>query len=305
MKRWLIIDGSINPILFAVMIVLPMVILSSTAMAAPTLSDTLRGKIAGEIASPIERESVLKNAAAAVRAGVHEEVIAPVIEKSLENGVGGVGIGEMLQVLAAASEKNLPLGPIAGKIMEGLAKNVGERSIIRALERVQERLELSVGLAEGLGVTGEKREELIIETAGAIAAGMDREALRHVYDAMAMGTSAGSLEPIQIMEMVKAASGYGADSRKVSKYAAALIENERHEEGDIIQLLRDLSGRAYEGISDNDPDDILERHIDNLSASDEEGADNATGEEQSDGGQSKGGSGSGEDDSEGSGGDPD
>ena len=294
MKQRLNTGGVINGVVITVMIVMSMIILCAPAMAVPTLSDNISRKIAEMIASPDERDSVLQNAIAAVKAGVPEDIIAPVIERTLGNGVSGDGLGEMLQALAAAREKDLPLEPLAGKILEGLVKNVGEKSIIRAMERVEERMEFSAGLAKGLGMSKEKREDLIIETAGAIAAGMDRDSLRDIFSVMAGDRSSGRLAPVQIMEMVKAASGYGVDSRKVGKYAAALIEDRSADKGDIAKFLKDLSEKAYKGISDNDPDDIVEKYMENMSSTGEDETGDAIGEENMADENGGGGSGGGE-----------
>ena len=282
MRQRLNASGGMNLLATAIMAAVMMIILSAPAAAAPTLPDSITGRINEVITSPEEREDVLRKADAAVRAGVRTETVGPILLRALENGVSPSGLGEMLQVLSSAAERNLPSELLAGKIMEGLAKHVDERLIVDAMEKVKERLEFSGGLAKGLGIGREKREDLIIETAGAIAAGMDREALRGIFDALAVGTGGSKLDAVQIMEMVKAASGYGVDSRRVGRYAASLARDEDADAGDIIKLLNDLSQGTYNGVPDGDPDDILERHRESLSKTGEKGDENAATEEHPD-----------------------
>jgi hypothetical protein len=74
---------------------------------------------------------------------------------------------------------------------------------------------------------------------------MKYEVLEKVYTTMAEDRVNRKIEPEEIMEMVKAASGYGVDSRTVGDYAISLMKSRNADPGDIRKYLEELSERAY------------------------------------------------------------
>ncbi|UCG39359.1 MAG: hypothetical protein JSV00_03775, partial [bacterium] len=158
----------------------------------------------------------------------------------------------MLRVLAEAGGRGIPTTPLTGKIMEGLAKDVGEENIIRALGKVEERLQFAVGQADRVPVGPAEREELIVNTADAVAAGVDRRAIERVFEAMAGRGPAGRVAPSQVMEAVKTGGGYGVDSDTLGRYATDLARDRKADRQDVERFVREISDRSRRGESAED-----------------------------------------------------
>lgn len=262
-------------------------------LSAEDVSPVLRTMITSRIKVPSERYLVLRSTARATESGFPEDHLAPVIEKSLDAGVSGKGLSRMIDILSEAHVKGMPIRSYTWKIMEGLIKKVDEDLIIAALGRVDERMGFSAKLAMEVGVHSDGSDDLIIQTAGAIAAGMDKEVLRDVYIAMASEGINRNIEPEDIMEMVKAASGYGVDSEKVGAFAKSLIQDPDANLRDIRIFLKDLADRTFTDDSDEELDDILEEHMESVESEDDgeddgEEDDGSAGDESEDAGSEEG-----------------
>ena len=100
-------------------------LLASTAvpvLAAPTLSQELKMTIMNRMPVARERGKVLQSTARAVEEGYPEDLLSPVIEKSLDSGISGDALSRMVETLDEARRKGLPTQPYTEKIMEGLPK---------------------------------------------------------------------------------------------------------------------------------------------------------------------------------------
>jgi len=238
-------------------------------LSAAGISQELTTTIVTRIQWPDDRDLLLRSTARAIESGYPEDQLVPVIEKSLDAGVSGAGLSRMIGILSAAHDRGLPTRSYTVKIMEGLVKKVREDRIIGALERVDERMEFAARLAEDEGVDNGRSDDLVIRTADAVAAGMDREVLRDVYSTMASERVNRNIAPEDIMEMVKAARGYGLDSKKVGAFAKSLMENPDADQKDIRAFLNDLADRIYAGDSDENLDDIMEEHMESVESEDD------------------------------------
>ena len=233
-------------------------LLASTAvpvLAAPTLSQELKMTIMNRMPVARERGKVLQSTARAVEEGYPEDLLSPVIEKSLDSGISGDALSRMVEALDEARRKGLPTQPYAEKIMEGLAKKVKEDRILVALDRVGKRMEFAGAQAKKVEGTDGSSRILVIRTGDALAAGMDSKTIERIYDVMAQDRVNRKIEPEDIMEMVKAASGYGVESKSVGDYAISLMKSRKADLDDIRKYLEELSENAYGRDSGTDSDD--------------------------------------------------
>lgn len=269
--------------------------LPAPVISSPEMYQELRALITDRIQAPDERDRVLQSVARAARAGFSDDQIAPVIEKSLEADISGAGLARIVDILVAAREKGLPTRSYKLKVMEGLIKRVNEDRLIRGLERADERMIQAGQLVRDSGLANRASDDLIIGTADAIAAGMSNRELRDVFDTMGRRRVNREIRPEQVMEMVKAARGYGLDSKKIGNFAISLMTNPDATERNIRTFLRNLSDQAHRGGSDTDLDKIMEEHRQSAGGDDDIGEDDGKDEDGSDDGVS-GEDGSGEED---------
>jgi hypothetical protein len=238
-------------------------------LSAVGISQELTTTIVNRIQWPDDRDLVLQSTARAIESGYPEDQLVPVIEKSLDAGVSGPGLSRMIDILSAAHDKGLPTRSYTGKIMEGLVKKVREDRIIEALERVDERMKFASWLTKDAGLSSGRPDVLIVRTADAVAAGMDRDVLRDIYSTMKSERVNRNIAPEDVMEMVKAARGYGLNSKKVGTFAKSLMNSPDADLKDIRMFLKDLADRIYGGNSDEDPDDIMNEHMKSVGSDDD------------------------------------
>ncbi|MDF1526067.1 MAG: hypothetical protein RRA15_06355 [bacterium] len=243
----------------AVLILLSMTVVPGWSAA---ISQELKMTIMNRMPVAVERGMVLQSAARAVENGYPEDRLAPVIEKSLDSHVSPDALSKMIDTLDAARGKGLPTQPYAEKIMEGLAKKVSEDRILAALKKVGERLEYSAAQAEKVEGKGDSSRTLIVRTSDAIAAGMNKRDIERVYETMAKDRINRKIEPEDIMEMVKAASGYGVDSGSVGDYAISLMKNKKADLNDIRDYLQRLAENFHRRGSGIGSGDAGDRHWD-------------------------------------------
>jgi len=246
--------------------------------AAPTMSQELKMMIMNRMPIAHERGKVLQSAARAIEGGFQEDLLYPVVEKSLDRGIQGDALAKMIETPDMARRKGLPTQPYTEKIMEGLAKRVSEDRILAALYKVGGRMEIAAALVGKMDRRDHPSISLVVRTGGALAAGMDRTTLEDIYDGMAHERVNRIIKPEDIMEMVKVASGYGVDSKSVGDFAVSLMKSRKSDQSDIRRYLEDLSENAFEQGSDNDRKNITQRHSDDA----DDGAGEEEGEEEGD-----------------------
>jgi len=213
--------------------------------ADAALSRELKMVLMNRVPSENERQKVLHELEQAVEGGYSEDRLAPVIKKSLDRDISGEALARMIATLDKANRKGLPTQPYGEKIMEGLAKGVNGERILAALDRVNQRMEWAAAQAARIHSAEDPSQLLVIRTGEALAAGMDRKDLERIYDVMAQERVNRNIAPEDIMEMVKAASGYGVGSKDAGNYAISLMKNRKADLGDIRHYLKKLSDRVY------------------------------------------------------------
>lgn len=248
--------------------------------ADPGMSRGLRASIEERLPAENGRDRVLQAVDEAVDNGYPEERLSPVVDKSLEEGMSAEALTEAVKLLDQANRDGLPAQPYADKIMEGLAKKVRDRGILGALALVDERIRFSARLLEKSRVETERSGQMIISTADAVAAGMDRGELRQVVRAMGPERINRRLEPEEVMEMVKTARGYGLDSREVGGFARSLLKDRHADRKDIQKFLDRI---AYRADSDGRDDEAGRRRESIGSGGDDDGGDDGDDEVADDG----------------------
>lgn len=264
------------PIKVAVNLIVLSAFLAATVvpvLSAQDMSQELEMVILNRLSAAGDRETVLGSAAKAVEVGYPEESLSLVIEKSLDSGISPDALSGMIDVLEKAQRNGLPTQPFTEKIMEGLVKKVKEDRILTALGKVDNRIQFAAVQAAKLEGKKGSSQRLIIRTNDAIAAGMDRKNLERVFNIMAKDRVNRRIEPEEIMEMVKAASGYGVNSRSVGNYAISLMKDKNANIDDIREYLDKLSEKANRRRRRDRGDDRRGHHDDGDDDSDSEDHD--------------------------------
>ncbi len=136
---------------------------------------------AGDETGPPEREQVRAEVRSMVQAGVDESravEIAETMERGRLDGPSRVRVREMVR---EAVGRGLPLGPMIGKMNEGIAKGVDPPGIVRAVEKVQSRYAFAYRETRELGFTREKTSRLADTVAQGLAAGMTERGVSRVF----------------------------------------------------------------------------------------------------------------------------
>jgi len=181
-----------------------------------------------------DRDRIISQYEDCLDAGVPSGTITPMVENAARAGVDANHLESMLQEVYKTKKYNLPPGPVASKAMEGLVKNMDGRQIITAMTRVRQRMEYAAQEMKGLnapGISERERHRMILDTAEAMASGMDRSHVHGIYkDLMDNGSGQFSREEnrertMATMEYMKRLSGYGVSPDQV---AAISREMNRH-----------------------------------------------------------------------------
>jgi chorismate mutase len=215
-------------------------VLSAGLARAAELPPELRDKVVHELSDPTVRDQVLENLSKSLNDGLPADTLALLVDRTVESGISPSTLEHLTGTLARAVAEELPPGPIVAKVLEGVAKNVPEDRLVLAVDRVTERLKFAAEVARLANSKGDDRSRFVVRTADAVAAGMDRKRLRSLAVEMSGKINSNKVSSLQIMEMVKTASGYGVPPDKVERVAKALINDENADEGDIERILRSL-----------------------------------------------------------------
>jgi len=116
----------------------------------------------------------------ALSAGVSPETALMLAEKTRSAGFSSENLSKIQQsvtsIYTAGAQKT------AEKVLEGIAKNVDQDRIVRAVEAVRSRYEKSLMLAEKTGVTQANRFRVAENLADAMAAGATEEKLSEIAE---------------------------------------------------------------------------------------------------------------------------
>ncbi len=271
-------------------------LLSADLAQAAELPPELRDKVVHELSDPTVRDQVLENLSKSFNDGLPADTLALLVNRAVENGISPSTLEHLTSTLARAVAEDLPPGPIVAKVLEGVAKNVPEDRLVLAVDRVTERLKFAAEVARLANSKGDDRSRFVVRTADAVAAGMDRKRLRSLAVEMSGKINSNKVSSLQIMEMVKTASGYGVPPDKVERVAKTLINDENADEGDIERILRSLvehdddrDGPWDGGDEDDDGEDGDDADDDGEDEADDGSEDPEDGDEPEDGDDSEGG----------------
>src|SRR2546425_5282545 len=90
--------------------------------------------------SPDGKLLIRQKAGEAMRAGVAERVVEKVIRLAVDHGVRAADLGSLLDVVAQAKRRDVPVGPVLDKVQEGLAKRVPPDRIASVASHISENL---------------------------------------------------------------------------------------------------------------------------------------------------------------------
>ncbi|MDT8394944.1 MAG: hypothetical protein RRA32_00675 [bacterium] len=207
---------------------------------AAELPPELKQKLADGLSDGAVRDQVRVNLSKALEGGALPDALVHLVDRVLEGGVNPLALEHLTGTLARAVERKLPPGPVVAKVLEGVAKNIPGDRLVMAVDKVLERLEFAGEVARLANSRDDDRDEFIVRTADAVAAGMDRNRLRSLAVRMAERKTGNKVSSLQVMEIVKTASAYGIAQDKVEGVARALMDDERADGKDVQRILRSL-----------------------------------------------------------------
>jgi len=79
------------------------------------------------------------------------------------------------QIVMAAKQQGLPVAPVVGKALEGIAKKVAVPNILRAMEQVRSRYAMALTQARQLSVESDRQRTMTRTMAQAMAAGISNK----------------------------------------------------------------------------------------------------------------------------------
>lgn len=240
------------------------------------ITPEVRETITREVSDQRVRGRILDNLSRATKSGLSTDAIELYVNRAVDGGVSPSTLEHLTGVLAKSVEDGLPSGPVVVKVLEGIAKSVPEDRLVLAVDRVLERLEFAAEIARIAHSKDEERGEFIVRTADAVTAGMDRKRLRSLAEHMGDRKDSNASVSLQVMEMVKTATGYGVPQEKVERVARNLIDDEDSDSADVQRTLRSLVQHDGGGDGDDDDDvygDIEDDEADDDSEESEDGDD--------------------------------
>jgi hypothetical protein len=192
----------------------------------------------------------------AIRAGVSEDDVAELVRRGVDRGVPAGELVRLLEVVAEAKRRDLPVGPVLDKVKEGLAKHVPADRIVSAASRVSRDLTTARDLiqqAERDGVRVEKaraRKEAMEEVADALARGVPPQELeklgRHVAGSPHRAEGMSLLE--EGVEATADLASMGLAPPDASAMVAAALGQGLNEDG-IERLPKALARQLKQGAS--------------------------------------------------------
>ncbi len=132
---------------------------SASAAGAPAVPDTWSA-------------SLQQSTREMVRAGVPADDAIAMTSSMVQARFNRQQIQQAQQVVVKAHQKGLPVAPVISKALEGVAKQVPPRSVIRAMERVSSRYAYAFNMASRLTREKPEIERLGQLIAASLAAGM-------------------------------------------------------------------------------------------------------------------------------------
>src|SRR2546425_1135473 len=222
------------------------------AHAANTQGDFSRALEGADLSSEA-KTLVRAKALDAVRAGVPERDVAELVQRGVGQGVPAGELARLLELVAEVKRHGLPVGPVLGKMKEGLAKRVPPERIASAASRISSELATARDLirqAEREGVRVEKarkREKAIEAVADALGRGVPPSEVAKLSRQVASGEGALSLLD-EGVEVTADLVSMGLSPQDATETVAAAISQGlgRH---DIERLRKGLARELKRGAS--------------------------------------------------------
>lgn len=196
-----------------------------------------------------DRDRIMDSVQECLKSGAEPETITSLVEQASKSGIDAEHVEKMLQQMTRAGQFGIPTGPVADKAMEGMVKQVQAQNIVQAMERVRERLEFASGQMarlEGFGFTKEDRDLAVMDTADALAAGMERKHVQQVFGDLEKEASRVRSEEtlrkrtMTSIEAMKRIRGYGVPSEQVANLCGEMILN-RYTEREMEQVMGEFA----------------------------------------------------------------
>jgi len=293
-----IIPGSLVLLLIAAFVTFHPLTAAGADQVQQQLHQTLRAGYQDH-----DRDRIMDGAQECLKAGVPSRDVTSLVEQAAKSSIDAEHIEKMLQQMTKARQSELPTGPVASKAMEGMVKQVKAQKIVKAMEKVRERMEFASGQMnrlEKLNFSKEEKNEAMVRTADALAAGMERKHVRQVYGNLekeaAQVRSQKTLreQTLAAVETMKRIRGYGVPSEEVAGLCGKMIQNQYTE-----QEMEKVMGEFTMARNQNRNMRNVSQSVQGSMGGDGQGSDGSSEGGAGSGGAGSGGSGS----SQGSGGD--
>jgi len=147
-----------------------MMVTAISFCAAVALADTVDRELPGTTPAQIKN-----NVRQMVDQGFSPQAVIDITQKMLANKFREQQIVQAQVVLMDARRKGLPTEPIMNKAYEGLAKQVQDQAVVRAMEQVRSRYEFATKQAGAFTKDRAKISRMADILAGGMAAGMNHE----------------------------------------------------------------------------------------------------------------------------------
>lgn len=102
--------------------------------------DAIKALVQSSSLPAAEQRAVIGKAEQAVAAGLTAQDVAAIVDRALRRGADGPALGSLLGSLINARAAGLPTGPVADRILQGLAKGVSPERVAAAAQRLVDAL---------------------------------------------------------------------------------------------------------------------------------------------------------------------
>ena len=101
--------------------------------------------------------------------------VSPEAATKIQNHFNKQNLVRAQNIIQSAREQDLPVGPIIEKALEGIAKNVRDEKIVRAMEQVHHRYAIATAEAKQMTQLKTRRQKMIRSMVHAMSAGISSE----------------------------------------------------------------------------------------------------------------------------------
>lgn len=152
-------------------------VLGLSLLASPVFGDEVDNKL-----SQMATEQVVESTRQMIRAGIPEDAAVEMTRRMIQNRFRHENTIKAQKVVMNALNKGLPPEPIMNKAYEGMAKNVPDESIVKAMEKTQSRYAYAYRRAKEITPEKARVRDIGNAMAEAITAGMTRKDADRICD---------------------------------------------------------------------------------------------------------------------------